>query len=307
MCFDDMRDKARAFDEANVSVSQHLCPHCPHLGKCGWSRQKQDKGPGLVIMPANYAFEDSAQRADLQIFDESFWQTGIVTQKANLGELQQPLPNLPTYRQSKGLQAALDDRLDLGRARAALQAALRDADNGVPSLVQLKDAGIDAEMARRAMGLEYRRAESINNKVTHTMSAAEIRHATARFEHAGAAQWGALWRSIKEQIDLDRERLYAWRRRSETKDDAKVPWMLLRRSKELRGGVIPTLFLDATADETILRRFAPELGKVTRIAVELGAVRVTQITDTPMGKNKIAPADPQNANVLLRPEEQRRK
>ncbi|MBT4745535.1 MAG: hypothetical protein HOO20_20270 [Rhodospirillaceae bacterium] len=103
MCFDDMRDKARAFDEANVSVSQHLCPHCPHLGKCGWSRQKQDKGPGLVIKPANYAFEDSAQRADLQIFDESFWQTGIVTQKANLGELVQPLPNLPTYRQSKGL------------------------------------------------------------------------------------------------------------------------------------------------------------------------------------------------------------
>ncbi len=307
MCFDDMRDKARAFDEAGVSVSENLCPHCPHLGKCGWSRQKQDKGPGLVIMPANYAFEDSAQRADLQIFDESFWQTALVTQKVNLGELMEALPNLP-HRGSGRLAKAMEERLDLGRARAALQAALRDADNGVPSLVQLKDAGIDAEMARRAMGLEYRRAESINNKVTHTMSAAEIRHATARFEHAGAAQWGALWRSIEEQIELDRERIHGWRRWTETKDDATVPWLLLRRSKELRGGAIATLCLDATADETILRRFAPQLSKVTRIAVELGAVRVTQITDTPMGKNKIAPADNEKAkDNHQRPEEEKRK
>ena len=307
MCFDDMRDKARAFDEANVSVSQHLCPHCPHLGKCSWSRQKQDKGPGLVIKPANYAFEDSAKQGDIQIFDESFWQTGIMTQKANLGELLQPLPTLPTYRQSKGLQAALDDRLDLGRARAALRSALHAADNSIPTLAQLRDAGIDAEMARRAKGLEYRRADSIKDKVTHTMSAAEIRHASSRFEHAGAAQWGALWRSIEEQIELDRERIYGWRQWTETKDDATVPWMLLRRSKELRGGAIPTLFLDATADDTILRRFAPELSKVTRIAVQLGAVRVTQITDTPMGKNKIAPADPEKANDHQRPEEEKRK
>ena len=307
MCFDDMRDKARAFDEAGVSVSEHLCPHCPHLGKCGWSRQKQDKGPGLVIMPANYAFEDSAQRADIQIFDESFWQTALVTQKVNLGELMVPLPNLP-HRGGGRLAKAMEERLVLDRARAALQAALRDADNGVPSLAQLKAAGVDATMARQAKGLEYRRAESINNKVTHTMSAAEIRHATARFEHAGARQWGALWRSIEEQIELDRERIHGWRRWVETKDDATVPWLLLRTCRELRGGAIPTLFLDATADETILRRFAPGLSEVTRIAVELGAVRVTQITDTPMGKNKIAPAENETAkDNHLRPDEEKRK
>ena len=307
MCFDDMRDKARAFDEAGVSVSEHLCPHCPHLGTCGWSRQKQDKGPGLVIMPANYAFEDSAQRADLQIFDESFWQTALVTQKVNLGELMVPLPNLP-HRGGGRLAKAMQERLDLDRARAALQTALRDADNGVPSLAQLKDAGVDAEMARQAKGLEYRRAESIKDRLSHEMTAAEIRHASSRFEHAGARQWGALWRSIEEQIDLDRERIHGWRRWVETKDDATVPWMLLRTCRELRGGAIPTLFLDATADETILRRFAPELSEVTRIAVELGAVRVTQITDTPIGKNKIAPSENETAkDNHPRPEEEKRK
>ena len=38
---------------------------------------------------------------------------------------------------------------------------------------------------------------------------------------------------------------------------------------------MPTLILDATADEAILRRFFPDLAKITEIAVEppAGAVR----------------------------------
>ena len=61
--------------------------------------RREDGSYHFTPYSAGYLF----RWADIQIFDESFWQTGIVTQKANLGELVQPLPNLPTYRQSKGL------------------------------------------------------------------------------------------------------------------------------------------------------------------------------------------------------------
>ena len=53
------------------------------------------------------------------------------------------------------------------------------------------------------------------------------------------------------------------------------------------------LFLDATGDEQILRRFVPELTKVTRVAIELGDVTVTQVTDAAFAKTGFAPGDPE--------------
>lgn len=118
MCFDDMKDKAAAFEEAGVGVYENLCKHCPHIGVCGWSRQKQDKGPGLIVMPVDYAFEESANHADIQVFDESFLRAADSVTKVNLNDLLSPLPSLPRRRGGSHTETWLDTALEdqIGRA-----------------------------------------------------------------------------------------------------------------------------------------------------------------------------------------------
>ena len=67
--------------------------------------------------------------------------------------------------------------------------------------------------------------------------------------------------------------------------------LLVNWSNDLKATAAWSLVLDATLDETLVRRFLPNLGEVTRIDVDPpeGAATVRQITDTPVGKNKIAP------------------
>jgi hypothetical protein len=96
MCVPDMHEKAAVLDAAKVSVAKHLCPTCPHLGECGWSRQAEDTGPGLVVAPINYAFDKSAKRADIQVFDETFFKaaiTGVMINLGGLGAMDLPVPS----------------------------------------------------------------------------------------------------------------------------------------------------------------------------------------------------------------------
>jgi hypothetical protein len=293
MCFEDMRQKADLYEKANISVREHLCVTCEHKGICGWSRQHEDKGPGLVIMPQQYAFEESAKRADAQIFDESFYQAGIRQTKISLASLMSN-PDVPKQK-GKGLNLGTDtdSQADLSHYRSMLMSAFIKSNPKVPTLQQLRDEGITAEVAREARMIEYKRANSITDLLSPDASTEEAKAVFSSFRHKDARQHAAVWKSIEEQIDLDREQLHGFRRWTEDVDGQEPVQQVMVRWSVMPKSNAPTLILDATLDERITRRFFPTLSEVTRIAVEPGeGVRIRQVTDHSLAKNFIAP-DPE--------------
>jgi hypothetical protein len=286
MCFEDVRKKADKFGEAGLSVWDHFCKTCTHKGTCGWSRQKADKAPGLIVMPVQYAFEESAQQADLQIFDESFWQASISGNEPPLASLM-TRPSVPSRGTMTILGGDDDATAALADAREKLTKALSLAENGVPTIPQLREAGIDAELARNAKAIEYRRAGSIAGHLDPKQSVEEMGVVIDNFQHADGRAWGAIWGTIEKQIDLDRKRLHGVRRYDKDGD----PRLWVQYSRDIKAPDIPTLILDATLDESITRRFFPGLECITRIAVETpeGTIKVRQIKDRAVSKTMMAP------------------
>ncbi|MDP6953957.1 MAG: hypothetical protein QGF53_14480, partial [Alphaproteobacteria bacterium] len=146
MCFDDVRERADQFDEAGLDVYERVCKTCSHLGECGWSRQKADKGPGVIFMPAEYAFEPTAKRADILVLDEGFHKPSLSEHKVNLDE---PLPGI-FPQPHKSIIEQTRARRDLVDARKMLRQAADASPEGTVTRKALREAGITAEIARFA-------------------------------------------------------------------------------------------------------------------------------------------------------------
>lgn len=294
MCHEDMLEIANEVEDAKVSVWDTVCQGCKHRESCGWARQHNDKGPGLVVMPVNYAFqgEERLPKADLQIFDEQLLDaamTEIVPVKRN--DLYQSQPPVRIEGKEK------DDNYDLFTARNALHTATETVgENGEIALQALRDAGIDVDMAARAKAIEHQHADKLAARlkklIAEDATPQQINNARKKFEYQEARRWAAVWRTIEQQIDLDRDRLYGVR----MYDDAKGKKVIaVKRTIDVKAGAqdrriaTPTLLLDATFDEEIARRFFPNLSDVTRAEVEMPHVEVIQVSDTPVAKAKIAP------------------
>lgn len=296
MCFDDVREKADAYQRAGVSVAEHFCPTCPHVGSCGWSRQMEDKGPGLVLLPIQYAFEASADRAHIQIFDESFWQAS--THEASVALTSLPMQESVPARGQRGTDMAAG--ADLADARAKLRKAFDLADD-IPTIAQLREAGITVETAKRAKAVEHQRADSITRRFQPTMSATTLQRLWEGFQHRDARRWARAWQMIEVQLDLGRDRLHGFRR-VRAVDDAGDPkeLLFLHWSRDLKAQDKPSLVLDATVDERILRRFFPRLDKVERIRVAAKHAHVVQITDRVVSKTMLAPVPERDDEAELR-------
>jgi len=321
MCFDDVREKADMYEKAGISVSEHFCPTCPHLGSCGWSRQMEDKGPGLVLMPVQYAFEASAERADIQIFDETFWQAAMRDATVSIGALSIN-EIVPGRKGGDDIEASAD----LTASRAKLKAAFAEnsstetgiptngipenyqtkgsiTHNGIPSIPALLKAGITSEIAKWAKAIEHQRADAIMGIFKPSMTVGTLERAWEGFRHRDARRWARVWSMIEDQIDLDRDRLHGFRRYvTEDNDGDPKDVLAISWSRDLRADSIPTLVLDATLNESIIRRFLPGLQKIERIHVNAAHAHVTQITDRVVSKAMIAPDIEKG-----RPEELKRK
>lgn len=296
MCFDDVREKADIYERAGISVSEHFCPTCPHFKTCGWSRQMEDKGPGLVLMPVNYAFESTAKRANIQIFDETFWPASMRDATVSFGAL-----SIPEIVPGRTGGSDIEASADLAAAREKLKTAFKDAP---PSIPQLRDAGITGEVARRVKAIEHQRGDAIMKVFKPSMTVSALERTWNGFQHRDARRWGRVWSMIEDQIDLERDRLHGFRRYTKVDDDGDPKDLLaICWSQDLHARDIPTLVLDATLDEVIIRRFLPDLEKVERIRVEAPHAHVTQITDRVVSKSMMI----ENEKKKERPEELQRK
>jgi len=276
MCFDDVREKADIYARVGLSVSENFCPTCPHADECGWQHQRGDKGPGLVIMPNDYAFEDTAKRADAQIFDESFWGKALPGGQVAMAVLLRPDP----VPQRKGRGDDVEAMADLGAARSKLLAAFKD---GVPTIPQLREAGITAEIAGRAKAIEHQRADAIGGIISPQMSLRAMERAISKFPHRDARLWARVWDMIEKQIDLDRDQLHGFR----VLPDGMIS---VKWATAIRNADAPTLVLDATADRQILGRvFGREIEAWTDIKVKSPHARIVQVSDRAVGKGMIAP------------------
>ena len=269
-CFDEVRPKADVFARAGVSVSKHFCPACPHASECGWQYQRQDAGPGLVVMPQQYAFETNAKLADMQIFDEGFWQAAMRETSVALGSL---------------YGGELDD------ARSKLYQALKSANGGVPTLPQLREAGVTAGGARWAAGAEHKRADTLASKLKPKMSLAALTTVVEKFPFRDSRRWARIWTMIAAQIDFERERLHGFRLRVKTDEDGDRKLLLMGKwSRKLQNPDIPTLLLDATASRAILGSiFTREIDVWTDVSVAAPHARVVQVADRVVGKAMIVP------------------
>ncbi len=290
MCHDALRPRADAFQKrTGLALGKNFCePVCPHNGQCGWTRQRADDAPGLVILPQHYAFDRHvAKLADWQIFDESFWAASLRHQSVAVSSLGQR----PSVPRRKGYGEDFLATTDLWEARMKLSAAMKEAGaHGVPSNPQLAAARMTTDIAARAKGAEHQRADSVAAHITAGMSVANIESAWTKFQHQDARRWATFWRMVEGQIDLPRERLHGVRRRQKQGDHGDVVDVLeMTWSADLQTN-IPTLLLDATLNKSIARRFFPSIDKVNRTPIKIpDSVHIRQITDRPVSKAMIAP------------------
>jgi len=294
MCHPEVKEKADIIEQAGVSVSEHFCPTCPFAGECGYQKQLEDRGPGLVIMSQQYACEGAAERADIQVYDESFWQASRRKASVSLSSLSIS-PSVP--RRNGGTDHDAD--ADLADARSKLRKAFAAGDD-VPSIQQINDAGITSEIAKRAKAIEHQRADAVTAIMKPEMTAAALKTAWKDFSHRDARRWARVWNLIEQPLELGRDRLHGFRRRiiedadGDPKDVLYIQW-----TRDLRCTEIPTLVMDATLDEHIVRRFLPNLGSVDTIRVKALHATVTQVSDCTLSKLKIAPNPDRDDDATL--------
>ncbi len=149
----------------------------------------QDKDPGLVLLPIQYAFEASAERADIQIFDESFWQASTHEASVALTSL-----SLQVSVPARGTGADLAASADLADARAKLRKAFEIAgEDNIPPTAQPREAGITIEIAKRAKGIEHQRGDTIIRRFRPGMPASTLQRLWEGFEHRDARRWARAW------------------------------------------------------------------------------------------------------------------
>jgi hypothetical protein len=282
MCLD--LERAEAVGATGNSVVDLVCKTCPHWGNCGWSKQREDKGPGLILWPHQYTFEEG--KADILIVDEHFADAALRFAKVAVANLEETVavPARGVTHKGRGFGGSRYDEgasADLNDYRAKLRKAL--AVEGDLSLKTLREVGITQEAATHAKALEHQRADAFS--ITADMTAREIAIQWERFDAQDARKWAAVWRSIEEQISLERDELHGFRRGKE--GDLHVDTLTVSYSAEVRIGAPHTLIIDGTASRKIIERFW-KLDAFHDLHVNVpDNVEVVQITDRLNGKQEL--------------------
>ena len=280
-CHPDMQEQAGRVEAVRGDVRATVCGRCPYLETCGWEKQRQDRAPGLIIMPQEYAFLPTAEKADIQVFDEAFWQTGIEQRTLELSWLNR-IPRVP-YRGSAMNSGAtdMDAQNDLFTAHQRLQAAIDNWD-GTPA--PLGDAGLTPEVARRAEAICHQRADSLNERLKSAQPDAfgkiigQWQH-----EHGTARKEAAFWRILGKELERDRP-LQAIRIIPGLKgEEIEFNWR-----RDLKAQEAWTLVMDATAITEVLEPYLPGI-ELTTVNAAAPRQRIVQITDEAYGKSAIAP------------------
>jgi hypothetical protein len=318
-CHPSMHKLAEAVEELGASVSEHVCPTCPHREACPWDKQQQDKAPGLIFMPNSYATLPSAARADATVFDEAFV---FGLERHTLVRLDRLDPaNWPAMPSSKRFPAGslqlYEAEADLKDGRQKLWAAMGGGSH-VPTVADLTCEGITAEKARHLKGLEYARHDAVGDALSGN-GAWDERIAKARklhADHADAFGMARMWHSLEQQLltvaaqppETARNDLNGWRIFERPREGGGHDRTLeIGYRADFKAAEKPALALDATGEERLLRLALPALAKVVRVRAKTPHGRIVQVTDAKMGKRALVPAPGDTEDTLKEKASRRRR
>ena len=281
LCDPSMHAIASEVEEAKANVRESVCSRCEFFETCGWTEQGGDDAPGLIIMPAEYAFIGGAAKADIQIFDESFWQKGKRYGKLDSVVFQ----SLPSIQKRDGSSRDLDAEGSLYEANSKMRAALERWDGTAGPLIE---AGLTVEIAKRAKAIGHQRADRLTEELKKAPWDAFARIIRRhQKEHATARREAEFWLIVEKELELAQDAPRQLMGMELNADDGVIH---TQRRVDLKGGEIPTLVLDATGEPEVLRVFLPNV-EVERVIVDAPHQTIVQIDDVQLGKSAIAPAE----------------
>lgn len=300
MCHPDMHDLADAVEDAGLSVRENVCATCPHAADCQWmldmSMASDDSIPALFIAPSEYAINGTIKGLELAVYDED------VTDKGFLGGADFYVTTDQLMSDADLGSAASD--ADLHVFRRKLMEAVKNSPDGMLSVVAMQDASLTAADAGAARAIEWerysRRTEGIS---PDRMSPDEIRRISGQSPYRFADRHARLWTMVETALlqsatprdsdDLDaksdRTHVYGIHRYTKTLDDgtesSRIAMQWTRSADKFPA--VPTLLLDATANERLLRHFFPALNDVVRVAIEAPYLDVHFVSDFTGSKTSI--------------------
>lgn len=196
-------------EKLSVSIRPAVCERnnargnggrCPFFECCGYEQQGKTSPDIWIIPSATLLYEkpDFMPESDGIVFDEKFHPNAI-------GAISRPFEiDVHVLRDSKIAKIYKDDEYDfLTDMRWRLRDAIKDNGHGPLSRAVLIDAGFSAADAKRAAGLEHRRATHAVLRPTmgERDRMAAVRHHETPHKLARAA--GALWEEIARSLESD--------------------------------------------------------------------------------------------------------
>jgi len=313
MCLDP--DAARDARLAGVSVQMGACRSeigdkvfvCPHFAACGYQRQRTAVAGAQVIVVAHdslfYRRPDEVGEVGLVVIDEAFWPSGIV------GADKPVHATVDSIDPGRGGGVVCYDRAqredtaatsDLRAARAVLMDAISRSGGGPLKFDAMTAAGLTEALCRQAGALEYRRLRDAGIRPGQTQEERQRRIAAVRPE--AGVPWvsprlaAVMWRLVGDAIAKRHDAASVQLDHHKLQDGSgTVRVLAMRYRRDIAASWIegvPTLHLDATMSERLVRPFLPMAEFAPPVAAKLpDSVQARQVLRAPASARKLAPAD----------------
>jgi len=301
MCQDlDLVAEAQA---AMADIEATACKVCPHRETCAYLGQRKLLDVDLWIAPVALYWTQRPTMmngADLLVIDESFALDGIIgidSPKLLVGI--EDLDRSPTS--PKGIAATADLVAELMPIRRKLLAAITDHPLGPLQRDRLGKAGLTADDARTAHGLEWQAKVDVN--VGSTMDRAAL---LAKLKEAQGnrliARRAMFWRNVDAALTDEGAdasgRIEIVEEIDEKTGASYRAVRLYSVSKPGKGwSRMPTLHLDATLDVELLKARVLRAELVADIEAEAPNQRVTQVTGLAFSKSGLSHSKGQLADA----------
>jgi len=308
------RDLAELVARAGQNVSTTLCHRkakgsnpeekCEFYDTCPYIAQMRDAGAGVRFMAHQYGFlpkPEAVPAPRLTIIDESFWQAslrGVEGSPKNRPFLQTDALRNVRYVPGRDGRDDMDATDDL-RALSQRAADLLDGGAGPSGFMA---AGFTTADAGKAKALEYRCVQDLD--ISPSMKAHAQRERIEKHRAQVSLRLARFWGILEDELRHapTRQAFNGIVPGEQETQFGPVPGFYLRWSADLARHIRerPVLVLDATADQTILRRFLPHAPAPLEIEAEWKNVEVIQAHDTKSPKCDLVPSAGANAPELQR-------
>lgn len=293
-------DIAETVAALSLSVSDTLCRRklengetveCPFAGGCAYLAQLRDaKRGGLIIASHQYLSVrmEALKSVDWLVIDESFWQTLTSRKRLDLGRFLSIRGIGEGFRGRKGEgRKGFADRqeeaeYELGDAVTSFRSIVQEAEaekRGV-TLADFRAKGFTPEHCGYLAGLEYSRITKpdIHPGQSHEEQRDRLQKAVVQEAFAFARVWKILGAELATERQGEPHGLLVERGVLNHKSGLLENHLAMFWSRDARFQKVPTLIIDADADEAIVERFYPT-AKFVEIAAKWRNVELIQCWD----------------------------